>query len=327
MATSSANWPSISDIDPSAADSSDAEFAYPAMPAPLLILCPLRSFSSVVCAMLGQHPQTYGMPELNLFLADPLWRWLRFTRTRMPHGRDGLLRALAELHHGEQTVDTIEDAKDWLKARLRWSTKEVFDHLLDAVSPRLAIDKSPSTVMHRETMESMHAMYPEARYLHLTRHPGSYGRSLVRFAERSGQWGRSIPLDRIDPERVWLRAHRRILELTEALPEGQSMRVRGEDILARPDAGLSQILAWLGLDRDPHAIESMKHPERSPYACVGPANAEGGSDPDFLDNPVFSEERRHPDSAELSLDDEYTWARSGSLSPQTVSLAQAFGYS
>jgi hypothetical protein len=32
----------------------------------MLILCPPRSFSSVVSAMIGQHPQLYGFPELNL---------------------------------------------------------------------------------------------------------------------------------------------------------------------------------------------------------------------------------------------------------------------
>jgi len=296
------------------------------MSAPLLILCPLRSFSSVVCAMLGQHPDMYGMPELNLFLADRLWGWLRLTQTRMPHGRDGLLRALAELHHDEQTEDTIDAAEDWIEAHLRWSTKEVFDHLLDSVSPRLAIDKSPSTVMNWKTLERMHAAYPDARYLHLTRHPGTYGRSLVRFVERSSQWGRTIPLDRIDPERIWLQAHRRIVELTEALPEGQSLRIRGEEILAQPDAGLSRVLVWLGLDRDAQAIEQMKHPEQSPYAWVGPPNAEGGSDPDFLDSPVLSADRRPRGEDEPGLGDEYEWTRSATLSPETVSLARAFGY-
>lgn len=296
------------------------------MSAPLLILCPLRSFSSVVCAMLGQHPDLYGLPELNLFLADRLWGWLRFTRTRMPHGRDGLLRALAQLHHEEQTEDTIDAAKDWIKARLRWSAKEVFDHLLESLSPRCAIDKSPSTVMSRETLERMFSAYPEARYLHLTRHPGTYGRSLVRFAERSEQWGRAIPLDRIDPERIWLQAHQRIVEFTDSLPDGQSMRIKGEDLLARPDAGLLRILAWLGLDSESRVIEKMKHPEQSPFACVGPANAQGGSDPDFLDSPGLSPDRRPHGPDQASLDDEYEWVRSATLSHATVSLARSFGY-
>ena len=42
------------------------------MLAPLFILCPGRSFSSVVASMIGQHPDAYGLPELNLFLGPTL---------------------------------------------------------------------------------------------------------------------------------------------------------------------------------------------------------------------------------------------------------------
>src|SRR5579862_6331286 len=42
------------------------------MKPPVLLLCPPRSFSSVVGAMLGQHPELYGFPELSLFAADTL---------------------------------------------------------------------------------------------------------------------------------------------------------------------------------------------------------------------------------------------------------------
>jgi len=39
---------------------------------PLLILASPRSFTSVICAALGQHPQMYELPELHLFVADTL---------------------------------------------------------------------------------------------------------------------------------------------------------------------------------------------------------------------------------------------------------------
>ena len=50
--------------------------------APLVILCPARSFSSVVCAMLGQHPQTYGLPELHLFITDTVDDLLRYWKEK-----------------------------------------------------------------------------------------------------------------------------------------------------------------------------------------------------------------------------------------------------
>ena len=39
---------------------------------PLFILGSPRSFTSLVCAMLGQNPDAYGVPELNLFIEDNL---------------------------------------------------------------------------------------------------------------------------------------------------------------------------------------------------------------------------------------------------------------
>ena len=51
------------------------------------------------------------------------------------------------------------------------------------------------------------------------------------------------------------------------------MRVRGEDLLGEPDTYLRKIAEWLGLRTDEEAIEAMKHPEQSPYACIGPENA------------------------------------------------------
>jgi hypothetical protein len=37
---------------------------------PLVILAPGRSYTSVVCTMLGQHPQMYNLPELHLFACE-----------------------------------------------------------------------------------------------------------------------------------------------------------------------------------------------------------------------------------------------------------------
>ena len=76
-----------------------------------------------------------------------------------------------------------------------------------------------------------------------------------------------------------------ILQFTATLPLGQTLRVRGEDILSEPDVYLPQIAEWLGIRTDSNAIEAMKHPEHSPYACVGPDAARGGNDPKFMRSP------------------------------------------
>ena len=67
------------------------------MTEPLFILCPLRSYSSLVCMMLGQHPEMYGLLELNLFLEDSLGDLVRRHQSQRPHAIHGLLRTLAQL--------------------------------------------------------------------------------------------------------------------------------------------------------------------------------------------------------------------------------------
>ena len=61
------------------------------------------------------------------------------------------------------------------------------------------------------------------------------------------------------------------------LPERLSIRVVEE----RPD-----LMCMLGIDGSAGSIDVMCHPERSPYARVGPEGATGGQDPSFLRNPA-----------------------------------------
>ena len=61
-------------------------------PPPLFILCPGRSFSSVVCGMIGSHPEMFALPELNLFCADTVGELLEMaSRPGKRNIRHGLL--------------------------------------------------------------------------------------------------------------------------------------------------------------------------------------------------------------------------------------------
>ena len=41
----------------------------------LIILGPPRSFTTVVSAILGQHPPMYGLPEVPIFGAETMSEW------------------------------------------------------------------------------------------------------------------------------------------------------------------------------------------------------------------------------------------------------------
>lgn len=288
---------------------------------PLIILTPMRSFSSVVCAMLGQHPQAYGLPEVNLFIADTVGELMGLHQAR-PHGMHGLLRVLAQVHDGEQTDSGVDEALLWLDDHRGWTTRQVFDHILDAIGDRVAVDKSPRTVLSPQYLERAYRMYPEASFLHLTRHPRSTGKSLIANLEKNAEWGGTFRADRVDPEKIWLRAHQNVLNFAATLPPGQCMRIKGEDLLSQPDVYLPQIAEWLDIDPGPEALEAMMHPERSPFSCLGPEGAKYGNDPDFLENPVLRPGR----VTQPNLGDPLDWAPERGFEKTTLKIARLMGY-
>jgi len=263
--------------------------------------------------MIGQHPDLYCFPELHLFVEDTVGEILdrEARRGKNYTGPPGVLRALAELHYGMQTTGTIIKAGAWMVERRDWTTKQLVDHLCALVAPRIAVEKSPVTCSNAAFLERTYSYYPDAYYLHLTRHPIATRKSMDEFfgghtkirARRTRS--RSMKLDSL---LVWYRMHRNIMEFAEKLPLGQVMRLKGEDLLSEPDRYLPQLADWLGVRTDQAAIEEMKHPERSPYARVGPAPARGGNDGKFMRSPVLREGRvREPSLRDALATQEISW--------------------
>lgn len=291
----------------------------------VILLCAPRSYSSVVGAMLGQHPQAYGMPELNLFLADRVDEWARLHQATRPTAMDGVLRALAQLHDGEQSDETVERARRWLGRRGYWSTLQLFAHLQEAVAPRVVVEKSPRTVSRMESLQRLRQALPDALFIHLTRHPVAMGDSLLRIMQRAkNEWGAAFDANKVDPERVWTHMNTLARDFARNVPEAQLLRVRGEDIMAEPRSYLAQIALWMELDDGDSAVEAMLHPETSPYACYGPQGARYGNDPNFLEAPQFRiTEGNRPLPA---LDAPLPWDETRTLRADTRKLAREFGY-
>ena len=113
------------------------------------------------------------------------------------------------------------------------------------------------------------------------------------------------------------------MRFTDQLPPGQSMRLRGELLMEDPDTYLRQICNWLGIDDGTDAIEAMKHPENSPFACMGPPRARFGNNADYLLQPAL----RIGKPSQVSLKDPLPWLQDvGYFSDATIELAQRLGY-
>ncbi|ADM09546.1 hypothetical protein PB2503_07444 [Parvularcula bermudensis HTCC2503] len=308
-----------------------------AFPPPLFILAPPRSFTSVVNGVIGQHPEIMGMPELNVFQAEMIEE---FWTGRRPDGgarspfwhimrHDGILRAVAQLYAGEQTIDSIEMAKRWLTVRFDKSAGEVYRELCEKVSPRILLDKSPAYARRRDYLDRIIKAFPDARFIHLIRHPRDQcasilkadGGELIAFfmgavAKTDGQYF-------IDPQTQWRDAHRVIIEFLLTLPRKQWMRIKGEDFMNDIEGGAIEICEWLGISTAPEALEAMRHPENSPFASIGPANARLGNDPNYLNSPAL-----RPTKIKTSnYSDPLKWRPDGGGFEEDVKkLASYFGY-
>jgi Sulfotransferase family len=308
----------------------------------LVVLAPPRSYASIVGAMLGQHPDLYGLPETHLFTSETVGGWLSLSFQETFNMSHGLLRAVAQLWFGGQSENHIVRAQGWLRRRSHLTTGHLVEQLAALVSPRILVEKSPSIVYRQESLQRTMSMFPEARFIHLLQHPRSYAKSVIsalRDAEAHGpvpQWllnlasGRNLATDQIgaegdlDPQRAWFTLHKNIRDFLESVPGDQKLLLRVEDLFASPEQSLQSIVTWLGLRSDPAAIEAMKHPELSPYACLGPANAAYGDDYFFLSNPnpTFGAHRAE------SLEGPLPW-RSDEIGfcTEVRNVANEFGYS
>jgi hypothetical protein len=241
--------------------------------------------------MIGQHPELYGFPELHLFSTETVEEIIKTKYQRGKIASPGLLRTLAQEHDGIQSTETVLKAMEWLIARKDWTTKQLFNYLTELINPKIGVEKTPNTSKKKKYLQRAYNFYPDAYFLHLTRHPLATRKSIVEFAENRTQKQNKSNISSVknSPEGllIWYYMHRNIINFLKTLPVGQTMRIKGEDLLSYPDLYLPQIAEWLDISTESNAINSMKHPEKSPYAYIGPFPCPGGNDPKFMRSPTL----------------------------------------
>jgi hypothetical protein len=268
-------------------------FVLPATPVPIVILGTGRSFTSVISCMIGQHPDMVGLPETNIFRDATLGAlWDRFETGVNRLRRAGLLRTLAQFHDGAQTEETIAKAEAFIQAHRDWTYLEIAHHLVEIAAPKGIVEKSISTCREAETLERVRDAWPEARFLHVTRHPEAILKSMESRIDKAMEKIKGKRFLRMtesySPNDSYNLFSSTILTFMAKLPPGQGMNIRGEDFLTDARLYCRQICEWVGLSSDDAAIEEMMHPERNPFAFTGPEGAKGGLSSTFLENPTYS---------------------------------------
>jgi hypothetical protein len=277
--------------------------------------------------MLGRHPDLFAFPELNLFVTDRVGALLELVEDAEFPGPgnyvSGIIRTVAELYFAGQNAAELALAAAWLESRRHCATREILDAILCRVHPRAGVEKSTRTALSQVSLERALAFYPQARFLHLTRHPVTAVESMRKchlpFRTHDGPAWTDAGI-RGYCGNMWLHSHRSILRFTSALAPGQSMRIQAENLLRDPDEHLPRIVSWLGLTHGRVEVALMKRPETSPFArrAVGLAD---DSDSSFLSDPRL---RTIPDDPPLQVPP--AWDLSRPLAASLIETAAALGY-
>lgn len=310
---------------------------------PLFILAPPCTFSWTICAMFGQHPQMYGLPELHLFSAETMAGWWDLCAQESYQMDHGLARAVADLYFGGQTDDAVARARGWLRRRAHFNTGFLFEVLAERLKPLIPVEKSPSIIFRSEFMQRALNMFPGARFIHLVSHPVTYCEAvmealrqlsllqplppthwLVQLTSFSRPAPGDLPSNPMpDPQVSWHSLHTGIVKFLDMVPAGQKRTVRGEDLLSDPKQGLFDVASWLGVRTDSEALEEMRYPERSRFASYGPASAPFGSDLFLVQGPILRPAWVEPHSLEGPL----RWRSDDQgFFPEVRELALQFGY-
>jgi len=300
---------------------------------PVFLLAPARSYSTVTIALLAGHPHLYGLPETDLFARATVGEIGNGTADRStsqgwqdsqpPDSQPpGLVRAIAQLHDGRQDPAAIQRAIEWLRERAATPSTTIMDHVLRLVHPRTVVEKSPSTVGSVRALTRCLQAYPNARYLHLTRHPVSSLQSM------NAHWSaRFSPADMPGEQRIrgclhyWYSSHLRIIQALRDLPRHRWRRLRAEDLAGTPKAMLPPVLDWLALDHDDAIIDRMLRTQHWEFAAWDTSAGFGGADPRFSRDPTL---RPVPPPEPEVIDP--GWDISDEIRVRIATLARHLGY-
>lgn len=253
------------------------------LPEPVFVLAPARSYSSVVTAMIGSHPQLLGLPELALIgyptVGDAIDHKVAAMRAKGYRAvtAPGLAQAVAELVFGGQGDAQVTAALQWLEERRTWPPHLLIDVLREHAAPCAIVEQSPETVMSTSGLDMLGRDYPNASVIHLVRHPVTAVESMVRFwqdwpafAGDDGRWQRALLL--------WTSQHQRIAQFLQG--RGSAITMRAEDVLNSHEV-LREVCTFLEIDDSPIAIDLMSSAD-SPFVGEVHPDLRGAMDPGFV---------------------------------------------
>jgi hypothetical protein len=207
----------------------------------VFVISPPRAGSTLLQRMMGAHSEIFTHPEPHLI-------------TPIAHlgVYDSIDKAPYDhINAAEATKAFIEGLpageQDYLDA-LRAYTDTLYGRMLSTSESTYFLDKTPANAL---VLPFLQRLYPDAKYVVLTRHPlavfSSYANSFF-----NGDWQAAHAfnpiLERYVPAMAALLRERPV----------PLLHVAYEDLVTAPEPQLERVFAFLGLENDPDAVEYGK---------------------------------------------------------------------
>lgn len=222
----------------------------------VFVISPPRAGSTLLQRMMGAHAEIFTHPEPHLISPIAhLGVYANVEKAPYDHinAAEAMKSFIADLPNGEQ---------DYLDA-LRCYTDTLYGRMLSTSDCSYFLDKTPANAL---VLPFLLRLYPDAKYVVLTRHPlavfSSFANSFF-----DGDWQAAHDfnpiLERYVPAMAKLIRERPVPLLQLAY----------EDLVMSPETQLERVFAFLGLEHDPGVVE---------YGAAGPAK-KGMGDPISVD--------------------------------------------
>ena len=210
----------------------------------IFLLSPPRSGSTLLRVMLAGHSRLFAPQELHLMGYTDMAsydRHLRGTALNM-----GILNVIGEVTSKAGAWNLY---REWVRDAT--PTAEVVRFIQARIGDRILVDKSPFFFDPLPTLLAAAERYPNARFLHLVRHPAASIGSYVeqRFHAIFEQTRDLPPHDQA--EWCWTRVHQGILAFQRHIPAHRMARVYFEDIVTDPERTMRRLCPALGLAFEP----------------------------------------------------------------------------
>jgi hypothetical protein len=222
----------------------------------IFVISPPRAGSTLLQRMLGAHSEIFTHPEPHLITPIAhLGVYYNVDKAAYDHinAAEAMKAFIEDLPNGEQ---------DYLNA-LRCYTDTLYGRMLQTSKRSFFLDKTPANAL---VLPFLRRLYPDAKYVVLTRHPlaifSSYANSFF-----NGNWRQAHDFNPILERYVPAIAS---FLSTRPVP---LLQVTYEELVADPEPQLERIFAFIGLEHEPEAVE---------YGTAGPVK-KGMGDPINVD--------------------------------------------